>query len=102
MKLMSWRWKPGETNRQDPHAFGAGCPAGPRRACPRGTGSRVEGARRRRRSLLRAARTQRPIYGAAGETARPGRSSSQAIELIRQPSGVRMNCVEIAPRTSIA
>lgn len=32
--------------------------------------------------------------------ARPGRSSSHAIALIRQPSAVRTNCVEIAPRPS--
>jgi hypothetical protein len=41
--------------------------------------------------------------GQAGVPSRvsPERSSSQAIELIRQPSGVRTNCVEITPRTSM-
>ena len=34
--------------------------------------------------------------------ASPGRSSSHAIELIFQPLGVRMNCVEMTPRPSIA
>jgi sugar-specific transcriptional regulator TrmB len=29
---------------------------------------------------------------------RPGRSSSQAIALVFQPAGVRMNCVEIMTR----
>lgn len=36
------------------------------------------------------------------DTDKPGRSSSQAIALIFQPVGVRMNCVEIMPFASNA